>query len=179
NLDNRKQNDRPGKHRPPRINSEGQYDWKEGGDPSADIGQKAKQHRQDAPQDRAGHANEEEPRSDYDAKAGVDRDLRQEIATEPACAIIERYSGPVQIAGADKKYEPVTQILSLKQDKNQKDNDDTSRRQRPGERPNDAADDLERGRRRRMNLDRDRLRELFRLRRCLGRRGRVRSRLLS
>jgi hypothetical protein len=38
--------------------------------------------------------------------------------------------------------QPVTQILALRQNKNQKHNDDASRRQGPGERPNDASHDL-------------------------------------
>ncbi len=56
--------------------------------------------------------------------AGIDAELRQEIAAEPAGRIVHRAGRAVQIAGSEQPDQPVAQILPLQQDEDGDDEDD-------------------------------------------------------
>ncbi len=94
--------------------------------------------------------------ADHHAEAGVDRELGEEIAAEPARGVVHRDRHAVQVARAEQADQPVAQILALQQDEDGDDEDDRGREQRAYHRHQDALRDLKRGQGRLMHLDRHR-----------------------
>ena len=64
------------------------------------------------------------------AEPGIERELSQEQAAETAAGIVKRGRSALQVLRAGEADQPVSEILLLKQNEYNEDDDDSGRRQR-------------------------------------------------
>jgi hypothetical protein len=177
-LGDDEQRRRPQHHRPAGIDGGGEPDRQQRRDEGADIGHEAQQRRENAPQHRARHADDPQPGRGPDPEGGVERELGEVEAREPARRVVHGGGGAVQVARPEQPDHAVAQILALEQDEDQHHEGDAEHRQRVQDRRDEALRELERREIGLADLDRQRLLRLGRgLRRRL-RRGRGRGLIL-
>ncbi len=144
-LDGKEETGDPEHRRPARIDGNGERGWKRSGDNRADVGDETQQHRQDAPECRVRHADEPQPGPDQHADARVDRTLHQKIAAQVLGGVVHRRGGAPKIARPGQSDETVSQVLTLQQEEDHKDDDDAGRRHRLQQWSGDLQDELDRG----------------------------------
>src|SRR5271163_4523867 len=126
-LDHHEQARRPERHRPAWIDGKRDNDWKRRRDNRTDIGNKAQQHPEDAPEPWVRDADEPQPATDQQAETRIDGCLRQEIAAKPSGGIIQRYGCAPKIARPGEPNKPVAQIFALEQKEDDENNYNASR----------------------------------------------------
>ncbi len=169
------------RHGPAGIDGSGQEDGRQGCDERPDIGHEPHQRGEDAPQDRARHADGPEAQGRHDAEGGVQGELGQEVPAEPARSIVHGHRRPVEVARPEQANHPVAQIFPLHEDEDQDHEHDARRGQRLEHRKQDVPGHLHRCGLGFMDLDRKGagvLRLLCRCRRRSRRRGRLAGRRL-
>ena len=84
----------------------------------------SKERRQDAPQHRIGNPNHEQSGPNDDAEQRIDAELRQEVLTKTAAAVVDGKRCPMEIPRTDQTDQAVPKILPLKKckDGDHKDN---------------------------------------------------------
>src|SRR3954470_6133526 len=96
-LHNEKQSQRPQQHGPVRINRHGESERKRGGDEGADVGNEAKDRRQNAPQNRTRNPDKPETHADDDAEGSVQQKLDQEQASQTRRRVVQRGGGTLEV----------------------------------------------------------------------------------
>jgi hypothetical protein len=84
-------------HRPAGVDRRRQREREGGGDERADVGHKAQDRGEDAPEHRARHADEEQADADHQAEGGVEGQLRQEQLAQTSCGIVEGRGGLLEV----------------------------------------------------------------------------------
>src|SRR6478735_6357370 len=123
-LDDHKQRERPKQHGPGRIDGDSQSQRKCGSDCRADVGYETQHRCQDAPQNRAGNANQPQARPDNDSEASVQKELNQEKPAKTARSVVKCRCSTLQVMRARQPDQSITKILALKQNEDDKNDDD-------------------------------------------------------
>jgi hypothetical protein len=151
----RKQDHRPKRHCPIAPDRRGQRDRQTGSQDGADVRDKSKDHRQQPPKRRARNSDDRQTNAYDYAESRIQDELGQEQLSQPLRCIIEGGSGPLQILAAKQSDESVAQILSLKEEEDQKDHHDPRGGEGTHERSQYGDQRLRRRRVRLMDFDRD------------------------
>src|SRR6188768_804559 len=171
-LHHQKQRESPQQHVPAWIDRNGQREREGSSNDRTYVGDKAEYACQDAPQDGAWNADQPQTDSDHQAKRSVQEKLDQEEPAEAPRGVVDRSRRSLQVMRTSEPYQSVTQIFTLKQNENDKDDDNTGGSQRVKEGGDQGLQTFKcagirlthfhRNRRERRGLDTQRRRRVFR-----------------
>src|ERR1700693_3371855 len=92
--------------------NQGHGNRKSGADERTDVGHKAQQSRENSPQQRVRNADKIKRDSKQEAITGIDQELKQEIAAQPAAGVVEGLSHQVELTASRQPDCAIAQIFS-------------------------------------------------------------------
>src|SRR5215211_5249299 len=115
-LGDEEQRGSPHNHGPARPHRRRQDQRKDRRDDRADIGDKAQDHGQHAPQRRTRHTDQPQADTDHHPEPGIEQQLHQEQAAQALAGFVHGGGGALEVVRAGEAHEAITQILLLHED---------------------------------------------------------------